>query len=65
MTTRAGLYEWFAHDCMQAALQTEEPNKREMLLKLAEEWLTDARRSHTEGSSMPPTPQSAASRARP
>lgn len=57
MTTMVALYEWFAQDCMQAAGQTEEPKKREMLLKLAEQWLADARRSGAEGSSMPSTPQ--------
>jgi hypothetical protein len=50
MVTMALLYEWFAQDCMHAAEQTEEPKKREMLLKLAEQWL---RRSRAEGSSMP------------
>ena len=46
--TLTALYEWFAQDCAQAAGQTEDPKNREMLLKLAEQWLLDARRSAAE-----------------
>ena len=60
MMTLPVLYEWFAQDCIQAAGQTEEPKKREMLFKLAEQWLADARRSRAEGSSLPLTPKSMA-----
>ena len=58
--TLTALYEWFAQDCTQAAGQTEDPKKREMLLKLAEQWLLDARRSAAEGSAMSPTTRSTA-----
>src|SRR5262249_47291216 len=37
--TIAELRDWFAQDCMRAAGLTEEKKQREMLLKLAEEWL--------------------------
>jgi hypothetical protein len=63
--TLTALYEWFAQDCTQAAGQTEDPKKREMLLKLAEQWLLDARRSAAEGSSMLPTTRSTAFGVRP
>ena len=49
--TLTALYEWFAQDCAQAAEQTEDPKNREMLLKLAEQWLLDARRSAAEDAS--------------
>ena len=58
--TLTALYEWFAQDCAQAAGQTEDPKNREMLLKLAEQWLLDARRSAAERSATSPTTRSTA-----
>ena len=58
--TLTALYEWFAQDCAQAAGQTEDPKNCEMLLKLAEQWLLDARRSAAEELSMLPTTRSTA-----
>ena len=48
--TIAELRDWFAQDCMRAAGLTEEKKQREMLLKLAEEWLAVG-----EGKATPPT----------
>jgi hypothetical protein len=59
--TIAELCDWFAQDCIRAAGLIEEKKQREMLLKLAEEWLADARRSRDEAS-FQPTPQRIASR---
>jgi len=59
--TIAELCDWVAQDCMRAAGLTEEKKQREMLLKLAEEWLEAARRTRDEAC-IQPTPQRTASR---
>ena len=38
MASRAELYEYHARECDLAAGRTDNPNRREMLLKLAREW---------------------------
>jgi hypothetical protein len=36
------LYEFFADDCRRAAEQADDPQRRLLLLKLAQQWLTAA-----------------------
>jgi hypothetical protein len=38
MASRAELYEYHARECDLAAGRTDNPKRREMLLKLAREW---------------------------
>jgi hypothetical protein len=42
------VYDWFARDCMHAAEQTDDPRRREILLKLAQLWATAAQQSRDE-----------------
>jgi hypothetical protein len=44
MPTLAQLYEYHAEDCIRSAANTEDPKRRDMLLKLASEWREDAER---------------------
>lgn len=52
----ARVYDWFARDCMEAAEQTDDPRKREILLKLALLWAADAQRSRDEASTQSTSP---------
>jgi hypothetical protein len=36
------LYEYHAHDCVHSARLTDDPKRRELLLKLAREWTQEA-----------------------
>jgi hypothetical protein len=40
----ARLYEEHAEECARSAEQTEDPNRRALLLKLADQWRRDAQR---------------------
>ena len=40
----ARLYEQHAEECARSAEQTEDPNRRALLLKLADQWRHDAQR---------------------
>jgi len=40
--SQAELYERHAKECLQAAAQSEDPLTREMLLRLALDWMADA-----------------------
>ena len=42
MTTLARLYERHAEECDRSAEQTDDPKRREMLIKLATAWRQDA-----------------------
>jgi hypothetical protein len=44
MPSQAKFYEYFAKDCVRAAKRTDDPTDREMLLKMAREWMMEARR---------------------
>ena len=50
------VFDWFAQDSIRAAEQTDEPRKREILLKLASQWAAAAQRCRDEASpqSTPP-----------
>jgi hypothetical protein len=52
----ASIYDWFARDCMEAAEQTDDPRKREILLKLGLLWAADAQRSRDEASTQSTSP---------
>jgi hypothetical protein len=55
----ASVFDWFAQDSIRAAEQTNEPRKREILLKLASQWAAAAQRCRDEQLTLPPgTPQS-------
>ena len=41
MKSRAELYEYHASECVRDAAQTDDPKRREMLLRLAREWRLD------------------------
>jgi hypothetical protein len=41
MKSRAELYEYHASECVRDAAQTNDPKRREMLLKLARKWILD------------------------
>jgi hypothetical protein len=41
MKSRAELYEYHASECVRDAAQTDDPERREMLLKWAREWRLD------------------------
>jgi hypothetical protein len=41
MKSRAELYQYHASECVRDAAQTVDPKRREMLLKLAREWMLD------------------------
>jgi hypothetical protein len=41
MKSRAELYQYHASECVRDAAQTDDPKRREMLLKLAREWMLD------------------------
>ena len=41
MKSRAELYEYHASECIRDAADTDDPKRREMLLKLAREWRLD------------------------
>ena len=41
MKSRAELYEYHAGECARDAAQTDDPKRREMLLRLAREWRLD------------------------
>jgi hypothetical protein len=43
MTSRTELYEHHAKECVRAAGQTDNPKHREMLLKMAREWMQEVR----------------------
>ena len=42
MTTLARLYDLHAEECARAAEETDNPNRREMLIKLAMQWRQEA-----------------------
>jgi hypothetical protein len=42
MTTLAQLYDLHAEECAREAAQTDDPKRREMLIKLASQWRQDA-----------------------
>jgi len=42
------VFDWFAQDSIRAAAQTDEPRKREILLKLASRWAAAAQRCRDE-----------------
>jgi hypothetical protein len=42
MPSQAKFYEYFAKDCVRAAKRTDDPKNREMLLKMAREWMMEA-----------------------
>jgi Tfp pilus assembly major pilin PilA len=42
------VFDWFAQDSIRAAEQTDEPRKREILLKLASQWAAAAQRCRDE-----------------
>ena len=42
MTTLAQLYDLHAEECTRAAEQTDNPKRREMLIKLAMQWRQEA-----------------------
>jgi hypothetical protein len=44
MPSQAKFYEYFAKDCVRAAKRTDDPKDREMLLKMAREWMMEASR---------------------
>jgi hypothetical protein len=44
----ASVFDWFAQDSIRAAEQTDEPRKREILLKLASQWAAAAQRCRDE-----------------
>jgi hypothetical protein len=44
MPSQAKFYEYFAKDRVRAAKRTDDPTDREMLLKMAREWMMEARR---------------------
>ena len=53
------VFDWFAQDSIRAAEQTDEPRKREILLKLASQWAAAAQRCRDEQLKLRPgTPQS-------
>jgi hypothetical protein len=52
----ASIYDWFARDCMHAAEETDDPRKREILLKLAEQWAAAAQQSRDEASTQSTLP---------
>jgi hypothetical protein len=41
MPSQAKFYEYFAKDCVRAAKRTDDPTDREMLLKMAREWMME------------------------
>jgi hypothetical protein len=41
MKSRAELYEYHASECARDAALTDDPKRREMLLKMAQEWRLD------------------------
>ena len=41
MKSRAVLYQYHASECVRDAAQTDDPKRREMLLKLEREWMLD------------------------
>jgi hypothetical protein len=47
----ADLFNWFAHETLQAAKQTKEPREHMILLKLALHWAAAAQRSRDEAAS--------------
>ena len=55
----ASVFDWFAQDSIRAAEQTDEPRKREILLKLASQWAAAAQGCRDEQLTLRPgTPQS-------
>jgi hypothetical protein len=42
MSSRAELCEYHARECLQAAERTDNPRAREVLIRLARDWLQDA-----------------------
>jgi hypothetical protein len=44
MPLLASLYDQHADECARAAEQAEDPNRRALLLKIADEWRRDAER---------------------
>ena len=44
MPSETNLYESYAHDCVRAADRVSDPQYRELLLKLASEWMQAATR---------------------
>jgi hypothetical protein len=49
------VFDWFAQDSIRGAEQTEEPRKREILLKLASQWAGAAQRCRDEAATLPAT----------
>ena len=45
MKSRAELYEYHASECVRDAVQTNDPRRRELLLKCAREWRLDIERN--------------------
>ena len=45
MKSRAELYEYHASECVRDAAQTNDPKRRELLLKCAREWRLDIERN--------------------
>jgi hypothetical protein len=44
MPSQAKFYEYFAKDCVHAAKRMDDPKDRQMLLKMAREWMMEASR---------------------
>ena len=44
----ASVFDWFHQDSILAAEQTDEPRKREILLKLASQWAAAAQQCRNE-----------------
>jgi hypothetical protein len=44
----ASVFDWFEQDSLLAAEQTDEPRKREILLKLASQWAAAAQQCRNE-----------------
>ena len=56
--TMAELYHYFANDCLRDAERADDPKRRELLLKLAVEWLIAAQQIYEASKRLPPEAQS-------
>ena len=56
--TMAELYHYFANDCLRGAERADDPKRRELLLKLAVEWLIAAQQIYEASKRLPPEAQS-------
>jgi hypothetical protein len=54
MPSQAKFYEYFAKDCVRAAERTDDAKDREMLLKMAREWMMEAAARKASTQSKPP-----------